>query len=517
MLCRIHRPTTTRDRRGSILPLFAISLVMLLGFVALSIDLGVMSVAKTQCQNAADASALAGARTLTGITSGNTAQATTNALAAAAANTVLCKNVQTTGVNVQHGSYHYSSSTQLFSPAIPKYSTDNYNLTQSTITYSNPTSFARIFNISTFNLTATATAANRPRDVAIVLDFSGSMNNESDIWNCESYLGSMQNTPNNTDTVFPQWGWYAPSYSPGATLQCTSTNTLVGYCNITTGVQGVPAMVNDFYSNARGAGAASAFAAAPSTVTNTTPGGDANLLKSGGSQPALTWLDVVGSTSTQYTGYPGFKGYTQGPGYWGKTFFAWPPDPNAANDWRKKFFFLSDGATPCNDNSQLYDSGGNWQTPSGSNYVVNYKAILAWINSAPSIFPTQLRRGRDLLHRDSHGRARQRLQLRLCQRKHQRPQSAVLEGIYRFRAGHLEGPVRQYAGAGNVDVQLWSGFSSRHRIDLHLRPGRGSAGPDRHLLWPQRQSAAAAASVLVWSDDHDPVHDGHRQVARHGA
>ena len=50
-----------------------------------------------------------------------------------------------------------------------------------------------------------------------------------------------------------------------------------------------------------------------------------------------------------------FKGYSEGPGYWGKTFFIWPPDPrgpsafldpnnsanwanNGAKDWRQRFF-----------------------------------------------------------------------------------------------------------------------------------------------------------------------------------
>ena len=50
------------------------------------------------------------------------------------------------------------------------------------------------------------------------------MNNESDLWNCESYLGSMMNTSNNTDPIFPQWGQYDPAWSPLAKLQCTSNS-----------------------------------------------------------------------------------------------------------------------------------------------------------------------------------------------------------------------------------------------------------------------------------------------------
>ena len=97
--------------------------------------------------------------------------------------------------------------------------------------------FSRIFGLTSLNVQATSMAAYRPRDVAIVLDFSGSMNNEADLWNCESYLGSYLNTPNNTDPVFPQWGVYSPSFSSGATIQCTASSPTVGMCNISIPIQ----------------------------------------------------------------------------------------------------------------------------------------------------------------------------------------------------------------------------------------------------------------------------------------
>ena len=75
------------------------------------------------------------------------------------------------------------------------------------------------------------------------------MNNESDLWNNETYLGSANNSPNNTDPVFPQWGPYNPSFSANATLQCTSSDSRVGMCNVTQSVLGVPPLVNDFYQN----------------------------------------------------------------------------------------------------------------------------------------------------------------------------------------------------------------------------------------------------------------------------
>jgi Flp pilus assembly protein TadG len=60
-----------QPRRGSILPLVAICLIALIGMLALAIDLGVLAVARTQCQNAADLGALAGVRTLNGAANNN--------------------------------------------------------------------------------------------------------------------------------------------------------------------------------------------------------------------------------------------------------------------------------------------------------------------------------------------------------------------------------------------------------------------------------------------------------------
>ncbi len=384
--------TFKRERRGTILPLFVFSMVALVGFLALAIDIGVIAIAKTQCQDAADNAALAGARTIDGSSSGNISSATTVAQGAAAVNTILSKTVTNSQVAVQHGAYHYDYSAMTFTPQFPPVSPDNYNLTQVTVTPQTSGFFSRIFGFTSFNITATATAAHRPRDVAIVLDFSGSMNNETDIWNCESYLGNMLNTPNNTDSVFPKWGVYNPTFSSQATLQCTSSDSRVGNCNITVPIGGIPALVGDFFSNNSGASAASAFTPA-SGPTSTSPVGDNYLTttQNTSSTPGRTIAEITGSTSLTNTnnknfvskGYKNFtgnnfNGYTQGPNYWGKTFFVWPPDQT--NDWRNTFFLMPDGVTQVADNTALWDNNGNWQQPSG-NYIINYKAILNWIKT----------------------------------------------------------------------------------------------------------------------------------------
>ncbi len=96
----------------------------------------------------------------------------------------------------------------------------------------------------------------------------------------------------------------------------------------------------------------------------------------------------------------GCSRYIQGPGYYGKTFFSWPPDPSTGsdsvtNDWRQRYFNYPGTNTGMDDNSKLWDSSGNWKAPGNSTYAINYTAILNWIkNIGPNPFPSTMRSGR---------------------------------------------------------------------------------------------------------------------------
>ncbi len=390
------------SRRGSVLPLMAVSLVALVGFVALAVDVGLLTLARTQAQNAADAAAASGARSLDGSPSGNVAAATDNALAAAAANPILSRPPQGSEVTVQHGAYHYDAVAQTFAPQFPPAAPDGYGLTQVTVTRTDGTAFAGVLGLSSYAVSATAVAAHRPRDTCVLLGFAGTMNNEGDVWATDPALGALSNTSNNTDPIYPQFGPYAPTFSPLANLLCTSADPRMGKCNVTAPVSAVPALVNDFYQNDAGSPAVSAFAPAPASVTVTVPGGDGYLPNAASPGQAARNINEA-ITGTAYTRFPGYKaltgtnfnGWRQGPGYWGKTFFSWPPDPTPVTDtatyptavypsgtldWRRNFFFKSDGVTPNNDNTNLplTDSNSKYPDPPGS-YVINYKAILAWV------------------------------------------------------------------------------------------------------------------------------------------
>jgi hypothetical protein len=389
-------------RRGAALVLLLVAVITLFAFVALAIDLGMLAVARTQLQDAVDVAAMAGARTLNGDMSANNnyGSAAPNAIAAAEDNSVLSKPIAASQVNVQIGRYVYMPGPKQFEGQFPGPSNENWSMVMAQITANMTTSlaFAKVFNVGSTNMQASATAVHRPRDVAVILDYSGSMRFGSltGLSSGSSAYSGSRTQSNNPDPVFPQFGHYSNVASAG--LQATSFNSPYDPANITTTTSdGRPPVVLDFY---RDNGGTLAFTPA-STAFATTPGGD-NYLKSAQNTSA-NWAadveDVVGSTSfnntfeTQgyqaYTGVP-FAGYTQGPGYWGKSFFVWPPNPQ--NDWRVGYFGT-------NNNTNLWNSSGHWRAPSGSTYQINYSAILNFIkNVGPQVFPPRLQSGRILYY-----------------------------------------------------------------------------------------------------------------------
>ena len=360
------------------------------------------------------ARAMAGCRTLNGDTTvnNNYSNVSPTAQAAVSSNSMLSTPLQSSQVTLQIGRYTYNSTSKQYEGQFPGPATENWSMVKATVSapVSNVLAFSKVFNFSMGNIQATATAAHRPRDVAIILDYSGSMR-------FASLLGtpySGNRSSNNPDSVFPAFGHYSATST--AALQNTTFTAPYSDANVTiTTSDGRAPIVNDFYTSSSGG---SAFASASSTGYATTPGGD-NFLKSSKNttstyaQTAASALSITSpTTSTRdatfetsgYTAYgmtPAFNGYTTGPGYYGKTFFIWPPDPRATKDWRKLYFTYWGTATVMDDNSKLWDSGGNWQEPGSGGYGINYAAILNFIkNVGPNPFPTSLQAGR-ILYYDS--------------------------------------------------------------------------------------------------------------------
>ncbi|HEY1378776.1 MAG TPA: pilus assembly protein TadG-related protein [Gemmataceae bacterium] len=416
-------------RTGTIIPLLALVLVALLSMVALGVDLGVLALARSQCQHAADAAALATVRTLNGTPGNNAAAAVNNGQTIASQETVMGRAVNpSTELTLTLGSYVYDYAANRFRYELPRQTqTENLTLVQAVVSRRQAPSFAKVFGATPVTVAATATAAHRPRDITLILDFSGSMNNESDLWNNESYLGTENNSPNNLDTRVPRFGAY--SYSPGAGKQLlitTSTSPVVGKCNVTQPALGTTAMVDNYFADETASPPTPAFTSAGVGDATGFVAGDVSLRTTGqitGTNPfAQSVSDITGSVTTvssnwetqgydyYYTlrgrkdvsGNPlPFNGYTTGPAYYGKTFFIWPPDPRAPvgqpddvsphgrpaagkytpGDWRRRFFFKSEDSAPAaafadgvNDNGRLWNlaqvnSGGqgsnksDWRDP----------------------------------------------------------------------------------------------------------------------------------------------------------
>ncbi len=427
-------------RMGSVLPMVVISLVALLGFVALAIDVGMLLVSKTECQHAADCAATAGARTLNGDVSANNnyAAAGPKVMEAAPACSVLTKPVVAASVKYEIGYYTYDRNARKFGVFLPSSgqtmsSNDNWSLVRAQVSATNPSAFAKVFGAMSLSTTAVATAVHRPRDICIIMDFSGSMSFDSLLGG--TYYGTRSQSLN-PDDIYPRFGHYAGFNPDLVSPVVRSDGEVLGLSNTAVDTAAGTAIVNDFYQNALGGTPVAAFTAALDTF-QTAPDGDPPLRQNNNStsgsyatclsnsagtgvlSPVTTfspsWEPKSDNSNANNCGYSSstlntgsakqFKGYTTGPRYWGKTFFIWPPDPrgpssNLAGDWRKRFFFKADGTTPLDDNSALWTTGTSPiakapRSSSGTNFVINYAAILRWLKTTgPNPFPNQLRAGR---------------------------------------------------------------------------------------------------------------------------
>ncbi len=161
------------SRRGAVLVLAAIMMVMLLGMVAFAVDIGNLCVAKTQTQAVADAAALAGARGL-GV---SPAQVQTLALTAANENLANGQAIVLQDTDVVLGTWN--TSTLSFTPLTGS-AQSTANACQVTVPLTsangNPVNlfFAPVWGDKTANVISTAIAGVGRWDVVIVLDRSSS-------------------------------------------------------------------------------------------------------------------------------------------------------------------------------------------------------------------------------------------------------------------------------------------------------------------------------------------------------
>jgi len=167
---RERLPVPPRSRRGVITVMAAMMMVVIFAFVAFTVDLGYLAVMKTELQATADASALASVQEL-GI---GIPEARQMAKDLAAAN-----RVANVGVTLQDSDIEFG----IFDEATRTFTVNNaaanaVRVTARKIDY--PTFFGPVINQHRMSAQAEAIAMMNPRDIAFVVDLSGSMNDDTE-------------------------------------------------------------------------------------------------------------------------------------------------------------------------------------------------------------------------------------------------------------------------------------------------------------------------------------------------
>jgi len=175
------------DRRGATLVLIALLMVAMLGMVAFAVDLGYITTVKTELQRTVDSGALAGAGMLV---EGPTA-ATTEVMDFIELNKVGGSDFNfETGdeggkpgigngthdeIEIETGNWDPGTKSFVVSNVLP--SAIRVQITRS----NQPLFFGRVFGREAFSVSAETIAMFQPRDIMLVLDFSGSMNDDSEL------------------------------------------------------------------------------------------------------------------------------------------------------------------------------------------------------------------------------------------------------------------------------------------------------------------------------------------------
>lgn len=184
----IQEPGDRQVRRGVVAVQVAVVMIVIMGFAALSVDLGAMYNTKADLQKAADSAALAAASKLGAYDQGDPiALATAEAHAYIGRNSVFGRQLSLGEGDLVFGraiydpgsgAYDFQPSTQ-FPDAVKV----RLRMTQDSPNGEAPLYFARVLGHERTAVIAEATAMMVPRDIAIVADLSGSHKNDSELKN----------------------------------------------------------------------------------------------------------------------------------------------------------------------------------------------------------------------------------------------------------------------------------------------------------------------------------------------
>ena len=179
-----HKPS---GRRGVVAVQVIVMLTVILGFAALTVDIGAMYNARGDLQIIADAGALAAAGALGDYSTGNPLeQAKAAALEYASRNTVLGKPIELDpSMDIILGRAIYDPASRSFNFTPTTYLPDavqiRARLSNDSPNGAMPLFFAGILGTTTANISAEAIAMMAARDIAVVADLSGSHNDDSEL------------------------------------------------------------------------------------------------------------------------------------------------------------------------------------------------------------------------------------------------------------------------------------------------------------------------------------------------
>ncbi len=177
-----------RKKRAVVAVQVAVLLIVLIGFAALTVDVGAMYNTRADLQRTADSAALAAAAMLANADGGNPLDlARTAAVSYTGRNAVFGREMTLdTGTDVIFGRATLNAETGQFDFVPTTVAPDAVRVavrhTRRSVNGSVPLYFASIFGIGSTEMTAEATAVLQPRDIAVVADLSASHNDDSELF-----------------------------------------------------------------------------------------------------------------------------------------------------------------------------------------------------------------------------------------------------------------------------------------------------------------------------------------------
>ena len=164
---RRRRP---KRRQGSIVVLSALLMCVVMALAAFAIDVGYIEGTETELRRTVDAGVMAGAGELV---NGNGPALQEEVLSVMNANHVAGREISPENVNIEVG--HWDEDVRQFSVEEHQPSAIRITATQP----NTPLFFGRLFGPDQFSITSRAVAVYQPRDIMLVLDYSGSMSFDS--------------------------------------------------------------------------------------------------------------------------------------------------------------------------------------------------------------------------------------------------------------------------------------------------------------------------------------------------